>query len=93
MSVYKNLIGGQWVDAHSGERFQNLNPANNKDVIGEFPRSGAEDVADAVAAAKAAYTSWRLTPAPKRAEIIYRAGELLPAATKPADGLRRHAEK
>ncbi len=77
MSVYQNLIGGKWVEARSGQQFVNMNPANHHDVIGEFPRSGAEDVADAVAAAKAAYTTWRLTPAPKRAEIIYRAGELL----------------
>src|SRR5450631_408084 len=77
MSVYKNLIGGEWVEARSGKTFLNLNPAKHQDVIGEFPRSGAQDVADAVAAAKAAYASWRLTPAPKRAEIIYRAGEIL----------------
>ena len=77
MSVYQNLIGGKWVEARSGQQFVNINPANHHDVIGEFPRSGAEDVADAVAAAKATYATWRLTPAPKRAEIIYRAGELL----------------
>ncbi|HVJ08186.1 MAG TPA: aldehyde dehydrogenase family protein [Acidisarcina sp.] len=75
--VYKNLIGGQWVAAHSGKTFLNINPAHHEDLVGEFPSSDAVDIADAVAAAKAAFATWRLTPAPRRAEILYRAGELL----------------
>lgn len=75
--VYKNLIGGQWVAARSGKTFLNKNPAHHEDVVGEFPASDAEDVDDAVSAAKAAYAMWRLTPAPKRAEILYRTGEIL----------------
>ena len=54
-----------------------MNPANSDDVVGEFQESGWEDVGRAVAAAKAAFASWRLVPAPKRAEILYRTGELL----------------
>ena len=46
-------------------------------MVGEFPASGAEDVAAAVAAAKKAFATWRLFPAPKRAEILFRAGQLL----------------
>ena len=42
-----------------------------------FPASNEEDVALAVNAAKAAYDKWRLTPAPKRAEILFRAAEIL----------------
>lgn len=76
-AVYRNLIGGQWVTARSGKTFLNINPARHEDTVGEFPTSNAEDVADAVAAAKAAYATWRLTPAPKRAEILYRTGEIL----------------
>lgn len=75
--IYQNLIGGQWVAAKSGKTFLNINPANHEDVIGEFALSGAEDVSAAVAAAEHAYQSWRLVPAPKRAEILYRTGELL----------------
>lgn len=75
--VYKNLIGGQWVASRSGKTFLNLNPARNSDVVGEFQLSNAADVSDAVAAAKKAYLTWRLTPAPKRAEILYRTGEIL----------------
>ena len=58
----------------------NLNPADNTDVLGSFPASDAEDVALAVAAAKKAFETWRLVPAPKRAEILHRAGYMLGAA-------------
>jgi alpha-ketoglutaric semialdehyde dehydrogenase len=74
---YMNLIGGNWVAAATGKTFQNVNPADHSDIVGEFPASGAEDVDLAVAAAKKAFATWRLTPAPKRAEILYRAGQLL----------------
>ncbi|HET7903612.1 MAG TPA: aldehyde dehydrogenase family protein, partial [Candidatus Eisenbacteria bacterium] len=74
---YLNLIGGRWVPARSGQSFENRNPARPTDLIGTFPASGAEDVADAVAAASKAFQSWRLVPAPRRAELILRAAEIL----------------
>ena len=64
--TYKNFIGGEWVDAASGETFESTNPANGK-TIGAFPKSGPEDVDRAVDAAKAAYKSWRLVPARRSA--------------------------
>jgi aldehyde dehydrogenase (NAD+) len=75
--VYKNYIGGEWVESRTGKTFENLNPADTRDVVGIFQASGKEDVDDAVAAAKSAFEKWRLVPAPKRAEIIFRAGEIL----------------
>ena len=75
--TYHNLIGGQWLPAASGKTMLNLNPADHSDVVGAFPSSHAEDVAQAVAAAKRAFATWRLVPAPKRAEIILRAGNKL----------------
>jgi len=42
-----------------------------------FVSSTGEDVDAAVDAAKEAYKTWRLVPAPKRAEILFRAAELL----------------
>ena len=77
ITTYKNFIGGQWVDSRSGKFIENRNPANTDEVVGIFPASNQEDVNDAVAAATAAYEGWRLTPAPKRAEIMYRAAEIL----------------
>ncbi len=72
-----NLIGGRWVPSKTGKTFQNVNPARKDDVLGEFQASGAADVDAAVKAAAEAWKTWRLTPAPKRAEIIFRTGELL----------------
>ena len=68
--VYKNFIDGEWVDASTGETFENRNPADTRDVVGIFQRSCKADVAAAVAAAAKAYERWRLVPAPRRAEII-----------------------
>jgi len=72
----QNFIGGEWVDAASGETFESTSPADGE-LIGIFPKSGADDVDRAVAAAKEAYADWRLVPAPKRGEILYRFAQLL----------------
>ncbi len=74
---YKNFIDGQWLTARSAKTFENRNPANRDDLIGLFPASSAEDVDAAVRAAKRAFNAWRLVPAPKRGELLYRVGELL----------------
>src|SRR6202140_117201 len=74
---YKNFINGEWVAPRSGKTLENRNPANTDDLIGVFPLSSQEDVDAAVSAAKEAYKTWRLVPAPKRAEILFRAAELL----------------
>ena len=75
-TTFKNFIGGEWVDAASGETFESTSPANGE-TIGVFPRSGAEDVDRAVAVAKEAFAEWRLVPAPKRGEILFRLARLL----------------
>jgi alpha-ketoglutaric semialdehyde dehydrogenase len=77
--VYKNYINGQWVASRSGQTFENRNPANTDEVIGLFQKSNAEDVKAAVDAAAEAYKSWRLVPAPKRGEILYRVAARLTA--------------
>ena len=73
---FQNYIDGDWVDASNGDTFESVSPANGE-TIGVFPKSGAEDVDRAVAAAKAAFEEWRLVPAPKRGEILFRFGQLL----------------
>src|SRR6185312_2172334 len=78
----QNFIGGEWMDAASGETFESTSPATGE-AIGVFPRSGAEDVDRAVAVAKEAFADWRLVPAPKRGEILFRLARLLEQA-KPA---------
>ncbi|MEW6061467.1 MAG: aldehyde dehydrogenase family protein [Bacteroidota bacterium] len=76
---FQNFINGKWVDAQSGKTFENRNPANWDEVIGTFPKSGKEDVDQAVKAARAAFEKWRLVPAPKRGDIMRKVGDMLVA--------------
>ncbi len=73
---YKNYIGGRWADSESGRTFESLDPATGE-VVAVVPRSSVPDVERAVEAAAAAFKDWRLTPAPKRGEILFRVGQLL----------------
>jgi acyl-CoA reductase-like NAD-dependent aldehyde dehydrogenase len=75
-TTYQNWIDGQWVLARSGGTRENIDPASGE-LLGIFPRSGAEDVNNAVGAARKALDSWRAVPAPRRGEILFRAGEIL----------------
>src|SRR5437660_4628556 len=72
----KNFIDGRWVAASTGETFENIDPATGE-LIANVAKSGAADVDRAVEAARRALESWRLYPAPKRGEILYRAGEIM----------------
>jgi len=75
--VFKNFIDGEWVESSTGETFENRNPADTRDLVGIFQKSNKADVNAAVAAAKRAFAKWRLVPAPRRAEIVFRAAEIL----------------
>src|ERR1700735_3928532 len=75
--VFKNYINGEWVESRSGKAIENRNPANTNELVGMFPASSAEDADAAIDAAANASEKWRLTPAPKRGEILYRAAEIL----------------
>ncbi len=79
MSTYLNLIAGQWQPSVTGRTFENRNPADADDLVGTFPESSADDVAAAVAAAKAAQPAWAAMPAPKRGDVFFRAANLLEA--------------
>ena len=75
--VFKNFIDGEWVESQSGETFEDRNPADNREIVAIFQRSNKADIDDAVDAAKRAFAKWRLVPAPRRAEMIFRAAEIL----------------
>jgi aldehyde dehydrogenase (NAD+) len=78
-STYRNFINGQWLESAGGRTHENRNPANKNELIGVFPHSDQKDVDAAVAAAKSAFREWRLTPAPRRAEILFSAAERIAA--------------
>ena len=75
----QNLIGGEW-RAPSTEKYDPcLNPADTREVLGHFPRSGAADAKAAVDAAAQAFPGWAATPGPERGRIIGRAHAILKA--------------
>jgi aldehyde dehydrogenase (NAD+) len=76
---FKNFINGKWVGAKSGKTFENRNPAHWDEVVGTFPKSGKEDVDEAVRVARATFDRWRLVPAPKRGDILRKVGDLMVA--------------
>src|ERR1700723_842311 len=75
--VFKNFIDGEWVESSTGETFEDRNPADTRDMVGIFQKSAKADVDAAVEAAKRVFAKWRLVPAPRRAEIVFRAAEIL----------------
>jgi len=75
--VFHNYINGEWIESKSGRTTENKNPADTRQVLGVFQKSNAEDVKMAIDSAKEAYKRWRLVPAPKRAEMLFRLVEIL----------------
>jgi len=72
----QNYIDGRWVDATDRGTFENINPATGE-LIANVAKSTVADVDRAVDAARRALDGWRLYPAPKRGEILFRAGEIM----------------
>ncbi len=78
MTRGRNYIGGEWKEPRSGKYYANVNPATGE-VLGHFPVSTEADVKEAIASARDAFPGWKRTPAPKRAEIAFRLGEIIKA--------------
>lgn len=79
MTHFKNFIGGQWKAPSTGAYFENRNPADTRDLIGQFPASGVADVEEAVASAQRGFAQWKRTPPPARGDVLRRVGDLLAA--------------
>src|SRR6478752_613457 len=70
------LIGGNWVDARSGERFDVTNPATGE-LVGSVPDGSEEDVGAAIDAAAGALEGWKALPAIERARVLRRAADVI----------------
>src|SRR5687768_5283521 len=77
MNTFNNFIDGKWTPSQSGQLFENHNPADRDDLIGLFQQSTVADAEEALAAASRAYATWRLVPAPRRAELLFRAAQII----------------
>jgi len=70
MSTYQHYVDGEWVAGEGTETFESENPATGES-LGEFHRATAADVDRAVAAADAAYETWRAMSRIDRAEYLW----------------------
>jgi malonate-semialdehyde dehydrogenase (acetylating)/methylmalonate-semialdehyde dehydrogenase len=71
----QNYVNGEWLDP-KGDVKDVVNPANGE-TIAKVGVATADEINDAVAAAKEAFPEWRRTPAASRARYVYRLRELL----------------
>ncbi len=69
---YSNYIDGRWTEPSTGKYYQNINPADYDDVIGEYPLSSKADVDAAVESAQRAFQSWRKMLPGEREKILDR---------------------
>src|SRR4051794_26667342 len=73
---YDLFVGGEFVAPADGTRVATLNPAN-EEPLAEVAFAGADDVAAAVAAARAAASSWAALPGIERGKYLFRIARLL----------------
>jgi aldehyde dehydrogenase (NAD+) len=78
-TVFNNLIAGEWAASVSGKTFQNINPADTRDVVGRFQASTLDDAQAALGAASSAFAKWRCTSVSARAKIVNKAADWLEA--------------
>jgi len=77
MRTYQNFIGGEWAGAKSGQNYRNVNPADTREVVAEYPASAKDDAAAAINAAKQAYAGWAAMTPVARGRILSKASQIL----------------
>jgi alpha-ketoglutaric semialdehyde dehydrogenase len=81
-AAFRNHIGGAWTQSAGGRTFDDVNPADTRDVVGRFQASGEADARAAVDAAAGAFDAWRRTPITKRAKVLQTAADYLESHAK-----------
>ncbi|MDE2606915.1 MAG: aldehyde dehydrogenase family protein [Burkholderiales bacterium] len=90
--MFKNLIGGQWVEGARASR--NINPSDTRDVVGEYAQANAEQAGQAIAAAAQAQPAWGLSSPQQRFDVLDAAGaEILARKAELGDLLAREEGK
>jgi len=77
MPTVRNTIAGRHAEPAGTQRYRAINPANLDDVIADYACSSAENIDQAVEAARHASAAWRGRTAAQRAEILMQAGASL----------------
>ena len=73
----QNLIGGDWRGGTS--TVENINPSELSDIVGAFAHGGAQDLSDAIAAARSAFPAWSQSNILQRTEMLMRIGREIEA--------------
>lgn len=77
MRKYNNFIGGEWVEAGSGKRYETVNPADTREKVADYPLSGAEEARAAIVAAEAAFPAWGRSSWIARGRILSKASSVI----------------
>ncbi len=72
------IIDGEHRNSSDGSTFEVINPATGE-LLAKVPKGTADDVRAAIDSAENAFAKWSETPAPERAETVFRAGEIIRA--------------
>ncbi|MFK0162274.1 aldehyde dehydrogenase family protein [Rhizobium sp. NPDC090279] len=67
MTIHQNLIAGEWTGTTGAE---NINPSDTNEVVGLYASASVQDVADAIAAANAAFPAWSRSGILERHSIL-----------------------
>jgi acyl-CoA reductase-like NAD-dependent aldehyde dehydrogenase len=90
--MFKNLIGGEWVDGASASR--NINPSDTSDIVGDYAQADAAQTREAIAAARRAFPAWSTSTPQQRFDILDAAGtEILARRAELGDLLAREEGK
>ncbi|WP_238918728.1 NADP-dependent glyceraldehyde-3-phosphate dehydrogenase [Clostridium sp. YIM B02555] len=75
-NVFKNLINGQWVSSKEDNLIEINSPIDNS-IVGKIPAMTKEEVDFVISTAKNAQKDWKKIPINERAEILYKAADIL----------------
>ena len=75
--TFSNFIDGEWRAAKTGKTYQTFNPADTREIVAEYPVSGAEETRAAIEAAQKAFGPWSAMTAVARGRILSKASQIL----------------
>ena len=74
-TMYANYIDGEWV--RNDRLFENLNPADTREMVGVFCMANQADVNVAAEAAQQAFPAWAALPGPVRGSYLFKVADIL----------------
>ncbi|MBU5455682.1 NADP-dependent glyceraldehyde-3-phosphate dehydrogenase [Caproiciproducens sp. MSJ-32] len=74
--IFRNLINGNWTNSKSGNFIEIYSPIDNR-LVGKVPAMTTEEVDYTFESARKAQEEWKNTPINKRAEVLYKAADIL----------------